>query len=127
MEAKLNEIEINGTIYVPKSQQLALAYNTEGLPYVVVRANRAGVFSGYLAKEEEFLSGTKCTLKNVRRLWHWSGAATCSDLARKGVSKPDDCKFTAPIAEIRVSDCIEVLPATEDARRSIEGVRVWQA
>lgn len=94
---------------------------------MIVRAHSAGVFAGYLAKEKETPSGTKCTLKNVRRLWYWEGAASCSDLARKGVSKPANCKFTAPNSEIRISNCVEILPATLVAKESIEGVPVWQA
>lgn len=128
MDTKINEIEVNGVKYVPKDSiaQVA-AYDTNGLPYVIVRAYGAGVFAGYLAKEEETPNGTKCTLRNVRRLWYWDGAASCSDLARKGVSKPQNCKFPAPITEARISNCIEVLPATDIARKSIEGVKIWEA
>ena len=126
MKTEINEIEINGITYVQKDAAIT-ASDEDGLPYVIVRAQSAGVFAGYLVKEEDVLSGTKCTLKNVRRLWYWSGAASCSDLARKGVSNPKECKFTAPNSEIKISNCIEILKATEEARKSIEGVGVWQA
>ncbi len=122
MEQKISEIEINGVKYIAKDSITELAIEN-GLQYVVVRADRAGVFSGYL---KEKLSD-QVTLTNVRRLWYWDGAASCSDLARKGVSKPTNCKFTAPISEATIKNWIEILPATQEAKKSLEGVTIWQA
>jgi hypothetical protein len=113
-----NEIEINGIKYVKKDD---LAKNEEGLEYVVVRGDRSGVFAGYLFIRES----REVTLLNCRRLWYWDGAASVSDIARKGLSKPENCKFTAPIAKILILDTIEILNCTEDAKKSIEGVAIW--
>ena len=122
METKMTEIEINGIKYIPKdSYQPAVKFGE--YPYVVIRADRAGVFAGYLKEKK----ADEVTLVNVRRLWYWSGAASCSELAEKGTSCPDLCKFTAPNREITIKNWIEILPATEKARTSIEGVKVWQA
>lgn len=123
MDTKINEIEVNGIKYIPKDSVQETATDFDGLIYVVVRADRAGVFAGYLKDKTE----TEVTLLNVRRLWYWNGAASCSDLARKGVSKPCDCKFTAPNKEIIVKNWIEILPATKEAKKSLEGVSIWQA
>lgn len=122
METKINEIEVNGTVYVPKTANIPAA-TLDGMPYVVVRAQSAGVFAGYLKDKKD----TEVTLANVRRLWCWYGAASCSQLAMDGVSKPDDCKFTAPNTEIIIKNWIEILPATEKARKSLEGVKPWKA
>lgn len=122
MELNATELEINGIKYVPKGSAQT-AVNTNGLPYVVIRADRAGVFAGYLKEKKD----TEVTLCQVRRLWYWSGAASISQLAEQGTSKPNDCKFPAPNREITIKNWIEILPATEKARTSIEGVKVWQA
>jgi len=122
METKMTEIEINGIKYVPKDSYQP-AVSSDGLPYVVIRADRAGVFAGYLKEKKP----DEVTLVNVRRLWYWSGAVSCSQLAEKGTSKPKDCKFTAPNREITIKNWIEILPASVEAQKSIEGVAVWQA
>lgn len=122
MDTKINEIEVNGIKYVPKNSVKEDAVDSSGLQYVVIRADRAGVFAGYLKEKKP----DEVTLVNVRRLWYWDGAASCSQLADSGVCKPQNCKFTAPNKEIIVKNWIEILPATETARKSIEGVAVWK-
>ena len=124
MDTKINEIEVNGIKYVPKDSVLELAaVNEEGFLYVVIRADRAGVFAGFLKEKRD----TEVTLVNVRRLWYWDGAASCSQIAELGVSKPQNCKFTAPNREIIIKNWIEILLATKVAQKSIQGVAEWTA
>jgi hypothetical protein len=123
MEQDISEIEINGVKYVKKGSEQVNAVNSDGLEYVIIRADRAGAFAGYLVEKE----GTEVTLINARRLWYWSGAASLSELAINGVKKPNDCKFPAPNSKITVLGVIEIIPATETARKIIEGVKIWQA
>jgi hypothetical protein len=123
MEKNINEIEINGVKYVKKGSEEVLATSTDGLEYVIIRADRAGVFAGYLVSRD----GTEVVLRDVRRLWYWSGAASLSELANKGVKNASACKFPAPNKKIIVTGVIEVIPATETARKIIEGVPVWSA
>lgn len=113
-----NEIEINGVKYIKKD---ILAVSEEGFPYVVVRGDRSGVFAGHLVSRE----GREAKLMNCRRLWYWDGAASISDIARKGLSKPENCKFPAPVTVILILDAIEILDCTDVAKKSIEGVPVW--
>ncbi len=122
METNINEIEINGVKYVKKGTELKDAYNVDGLPYVIIRADRAGVFAGYL---KEHNNGT-VILYDARRLWYWSGAASLSQLANEGVKNPDECKFPAPNKKITILGVIEIIPATELAQKSIEGVSIWE-
>jgi hypothetical protein len=110
------EIEINGITYTPKTEK------PQG-DYVVVRTINAGVHAGYLEKQE----GMIVTLKDTRRLWSWQGAASLSQIAGKGISKPDDCKFPAAIAEITLTEAIEIIPCTETAQKIIESVPEWEA
>jgi hypothetical protein len=89
--------------------------------YVIIRCDRSGVFAGIITKE----SGNEANVKNARRLWYWSGAASLSQLALEGTKKPNDCKFPAVLPEIRLKDVIEIIPCTKAARSSIESVKIW--
>ena len=70
--------------------------------------------------------GREVTISNVRRLWYWDGAASLSQLAAEGVKKPGNCKFTMTVSSITILDAIELLPCTEEAEKSIEGVKEWK-
>lgn len=90
--------------------------------YVIVRGDRSGVFAGHLKSKE----GREVTLTDCRRIWYWDGAASISQLAIDGTSKPGDCKFPAPVAEITILDAIEIIPCTKKAETSIKAVREWK-
>lgn len=117
------EIIVDGVIYVPKTDELEKAQTREGMEYVLVRTYSAGVHCGFLKKEE----GKEVVLLDSIRLWQWSGAAACSQLAMEGVSNPEDCKFEMPATENRIKEAIEILPMTEKAKESITGVASWKA
>jgi len=90
--------------------------------YVIVRTYSAGVFAGILDSR----NGKEVTVKNARRLWQWSGAASLSQLAMEGVKNPDGCKFPCEVDFVFLTEAIEVLPVTEAARKSIAEVPVWK-
>jgi hypothetical protein len=89
--------------------------------YVIVRTYSAGVFAGILISRD----GKEVMLAQARRLWHWTGAASLSQLAQSGTSKPLDCKFPEPVDSILVTEAIEILSVTKHAREIIEEVPVW--
>jgi len=120
MKADINEIEINGNKYVLKS--LVSEIEKPKGDYVVVRTYSAGVHAGYLKSRD----GKEVVLTNTRRLWCWKGAATLSQLAGSGTSKIDECKFPAAIAEITLTEAIEIIACTETARNLIESVKEWK-
>lgn len=88
----------------------------------IVRCDKSGVFYGEIERRE----GREVTMRNVRCLWYWSGAASLLQAAKEGVSKPEQCKFTVYLDELTVLDAIEILPCTEAASRSIDGVEEWK-
>lgn len=92
------------------------------MKYVIVRTYSAGVFAGYLKDKE----GKEVTLKDARRLWYWSGAASLSQLAQEGVKYPAQCKFPCAVDNLIVTEAIEILDVTEAARVIIENVPVWE-
>jgi hypothetical protein len=91
-------------------------------PYVIVRTYSAGCFAGFLIKR----TGKEVTLREARRLWYWAGAATLSQLAQSGTSRPDACKFPEPVAEIALTEAIEIISTTPVAQASIRGVSIWR-
>lgn len=91
--------------------------------YVIVRTYSAGVFAGTLVARD----GREVELKDARRLWYWSGAASLSELAMRGVSKPQQCKFPVPVTTVLLLEAVEIVPVTPAARKSIEEVKPWTA
>ncbi len=122
MNVDCKTIVVNGVEYVQKSEQKEMAVNTDGLKYCIVRADRAGVFSGYVKNRE----GNEVTLLQARRLWYWDGAASLSQAAEEGFSKPQNCKFPQEVSEILILGVIEIIPTTQKAQKSIKGVSVWK-
>lgn len=95
---------------------------TEPRRYVIARSYHAGVFAG------EFISrtGQEVVLANARRLWYWAGAASLSQLAIDGTSKPNQCKFPEAVSRIELLEVIEIIDVTDKAKASIEGVKPWR-
>ena len=90
--------------------------------YKIVRTYSAGVFAGEIESRE----GKEVTMRNARRIWYWDGAASLSQLAVDGTSKPAKCKFPVAVDRVVLTEAIEILDVTDKARASIEGVPVWQ-
>jgi hypothetical protein len=91
--------------------------------YCMVRTYSAGVFAGTIGWRD----GKEISLMNARRIWYWDGAATLSELATRGTSKPTKCKFPAEVAEMLLTEVIEIIPITDAARKSIQEVPIWTA
>jgi hypothetical protein len=115
------QITINGAEYVLKSNIPAADESVDALPYCIIRTQSSGVFAGYLSS----FDGDSVTLLRVRRIWYWSGAASLSQMAMEGVSKPDECKFPIEVDKIILTQVIEVLYTTPEAQDSIKNVPVW--
>jgi len=90
--------------------------------WVLVRTYSAGVFVGVLVSRK----GKEVTLKNARRIWYWDGAASLSELAMRGTSKPENCKFPCPVDRIVLTEAIEIISLTPTARESIYQVPEWR-
>jgi len=125
MKVDATGLEINGVRYVRADSvdATAMAPKVDGLEYCIVRTYSAGVFAGYVKLHD----GKNAVVLNARRLWYWAGAASISQLAMEGTAKPTECKFPCKVNEVRLSDVVEVIPATETSRNSIEGVKEWKS
>jgi hypothetical protein len=91
--------------------------------YVIVRTYSAGAFAGTIQALD--LERRVATLSNARRLWSWAGAASLSQLAQSGSSRPGECKFPAAVTEVILLEVIEVLAVTAAGQAGIEAVPVW--
>ena len=122
MENKMNEVVINGVTYVPKDSVHQMAEKRDDMEYCMVRTYSAGVFAGYI----ESRNGKEAVLRDARRIWYWVGAASLSQLATDGTSKPNSCKFPCTVDKVILTEIIEIIPITEKAKKSIEEVPVWK-
>jgi hypothetical protein len=117
---KIQELQIEGITYVPKDSVQQISKSIEGLEYTIIRTYSAGVFAGYI-KEIKDYSGSICmTLINARKLYYWEGAATLSQLATLGTSKPEKCKFTIEVPEQNVYNVIETIPISEISAKNYQ-------
>lgn len=120
MKTELETITINGIEYT-KAGANTPATALDNMPYKIVRTYSAGVFAGYV----ESRNGREVVMRHARRLYYWEGAATLSQLAMEGVSKPKNCKFPCEVDRVELLEVIEILDVTEKAKKSIAGVAVW--
>jgi hypothetical protein len=89
--------------------------------FVIVRTYSAGVFAGTLVQRHD----KEVELKGARRIWYWDGAASLSQMALEGVSKPQNCKFAVPV-NVTVTEAIEILSTTKKAQKNILAVPAWR-
>ncbi len=93
--------------------------------WYVIRGDRSGAFFGQI-KERNPSDAKNIVFKNIRRLWYWDGAASISQIAESGVSKPKNCKFTVIVDELELTDVIELITCTSEAVKNIQEVDVWK-
>ena len=115
-------IKIDDVEYVRKDSLNGAAASYQGMKYCIVRTYSAGVFAGYI----ESRNGQEVVMRQARRLWYWSGAASLSQLAIDGVKNPGNCKFPEAVDWVELLQAIEIIDCTEKAKKSIEGVSVWK-
>ena len=118
---KNKEVIIDGDVYVQKDNYTP-AQNLDGLKYCIIRTYSAGCFAGYVKERK----GKEAVILNARRLWYWDGAFSLSQLAMEGVKTPSNCKFPCEVLKLELTEVIEIIEATEEARLSIKDVKIWK-
>ena len=114
-------IKIDDVEYVRKGA-LVQAQTRKGMKYCIVRTYSAGVFAGYI----ESRNGSEVVMRDARRIWYWDGAASLSQLAVDGTSKPQNCKFPVAVDRNELLNVIEIIDCTEKSKNSIAEVAVWK-
>ena len=122
-EAKLKEVEKRAETLQNLLYGVCSEEKIPGSEYVLIRAYSAGVHFGILTKRE----GKEVWLKDARRIWYWEGAASLSQLAVDGVTKPNLCKFSVTVPKMILTEAIEIIPCTPKAVNCILGVPEWKA
>lgn len=117
----MNNITIDGVQYAPVISGLT---NNEGQKYCMVRTYSAGVFCGYYKRGA---TPKEAVVYQAKRIHKWEGAASLSELAQRGTSKPGQCRIPMPVSEVYLTEVIEVIPMTQQAVDTIEQVLVWTA
>lgn len=120
----MKTVIIDGVEYIKKTdvKTSSLSVNTDGLSYVCIRTYSAGVHCGYLKER----NGKEVELVNARRIWKWAGAFTLSELATKGVTKPNECRFSCVVPTLYLTEAIEIIPMTEEAADSVQKVADYE-
>ena len=119
--SKPESIKIDDVEYVRKDANQT-AIQLDGMRYVICRTRYAGVFAGYI----ESRNGQEVVMRNARRIYYWDGAASLSQLATDGTSKPQNCKFPCTVDRVELLQAIEILDCTQKAKDSIEKVAIWK-
>jgi len=103
MEMNMNQIEVNGKVYVLKDSVV----QTVTGPEVIIRTYSAGVHVGVLTEPWGDVN-KPVTLKNARRIWKWSGANTLNEISTKGLNRKTS-RISEPVKELQLIP-IEVIP-----------------
>ena len=91
--------------------------------FVIVRARDAGVHAGYLVSHTD----TIVVLRDSRRIWYWDGAASLSELAVYGASRPEGCKFAVKVPLITIVNWCEIINCKPAAIKMITEQVEWRA
>lgn len=113
---KVKRVRINRGCIEPRTEKTADDLKGK---YCIIRTYSAGVHAGYL----ESRNGKEVVLRDARRLWRWAGAFTLSEISIDGVSKPEECKFSAAVDKILLTEAIEIIPCTKKAENCIKSVK----
>ena len=81
----------------------------------IIRTYSAGVHFGTVVDR----AGAEVLLKDARRIWYWDRAFTLNAVANSGAG--DGTKMSEPVAEILLTEAIEVIPCAEAGAKWLTG------
>jgi len=113
-------IMIDDQLYVPADSKNSQAELGE---YSIIRGDKFGVFMARVVDDSK--APLEIKVEDARRLWYWDGAASISQLAITGVSKPSNCKFPKSVQKATLYNVCEIIPCTVEAMSSISNVKEW--
>lgn len=90
---------------------------------VLVRDHRAGVHVGTF---HEFDAAAKtCVLKDARKVWYWSGAASVHGIAANGLDH-EESKIAPKVATVISTDVVEIVECSDKGYDSVLNAPVWE-
>ena len=90
---------------------------------VLVRSRGSGVWVGTLAGRMSTVAGHSVALTGARRIWSWTGAAECSQLALTGPRGGKIGVVSAPV----VHEILEEHTASEACVAAVAALPEWRA
>ena len=90
--------------------------------FCIVRCDGVGVFAGTVVDRE----GDTVLMENARKLWRWEGAAAVEQISMDGTVAPKDCKFTVWVSDVLLTNMLQTIVATDEAKAVIEAVPEWK-
>ena len=89
------------------------------MEYCIIRTYSAGVWAGWIDTSKV---GLAREVFDARRLWRWWSDFTLSALAMKGAKegKDEENKYAMAVPKVYLSEVIEIIPCTPEAKRYIE-------
>lgn len=89
--------------------------------YVIVRADRAGVFFGKIKSK----TPDAVVMTDVRKIHYWDGAAAVEQISQDGVNQSQS-RLTVTIREMEIANPIQIIPCTEKAIENLKGCKEWK-
>lgn len=90
---------------------------------VLVRDNRAGIHVGTL---DDYNPAAKyATLSKARKVWYWSGAASCHGIAERGLNHANS-KVGPVVTLVSSTDVVEVVLCSEAGAASVATAPEWK-
>ena len=114
-----NTIKIDNIEYVRADSIQTPAPNKDGLTYCIIRTYFAGVWAGWVDLENY---GERMVAIDARRLWRWWSEFTLSALATTGIKpgKEKENKYAMPVSQVYLTNVIELIPCTKQAKKQIQ-------
>ena len=126
-DMKIDEVVINGEVYVKKStiksEVFQEAYGMQG---VLIRSYGSGVHFGLLKEEKDLLSGKQVTLINTRRIHYWVENASLSQIVDRGLTANINNRVSVSIPSNTITQVIEVMPLSEKIFKQLMEYPVWK-
>ena len=118
---KLNELTIGEALQMAALFASTTSQFNGTLPhpavgkYCVIRTYSAGVHVGKV----EYVNGREVKLSDSRRIWSWTGALSCSEIAANGITGG---KVAVALPEIYLAEAIEIIPASQEAEACLRKI-----
>ena len=88
--------------------------------YCVIRSYAAGVHVGVVKSVSDSASGREVALTDTRRIWSWTGALSCTEIAVSGITGG---KVSATAPENFVNQAVEIIPTSQEAEKCLRTFR----
>ena len=123
MKLDAKELEVNGVLYVPKSDIKQQAESVAGLTLCVIRTYSAGIWYGLVDYDADD-TFSNVVVRKARRIWKWTKAFSLSEISVNGIGS--DSKIAIELTEVKLNRVIELLPVSTSAQKIIDSIKTYE-